>query len=168
MPEDPLARHYLAPLFEPTSLAVIDASERAGAVIVSASGMCDGGRIKHHLRYSISHPECAIVFAGFQAAGTLGRRTVDGAKSVRIFGEPYPLRAKVFTIGGLSSRADRASLPGWLGNFKRPPRQTWVVHGESIPSLALRDELRRRGWNAQVPAPGRSVDIEGRYLTGDD
>ena len=62
----------------------------------------------------------------------------------------------------------RAALLGWLGNFKRPPRQTWVVHGESIPSLALRDELRRQGWNAQVPSPGRSIDIDGRYLAGDD
>ena len=143
-------------------------SIRAGAVIISASGMCDGGRIKHHLRYNLSRSECAIVFAGFQAAGTLGRRIVDGARTVRIFGEPYAVRAKVFTIGGLSSHADRTALLGWLGRFRRPPRQTWVVHGESIPSHALRDELRRQGWNAQVPALGRSIDIDGRYLTGDN
>src|SRR5690606_27496162 len=66
-------------------------SVRAGAVIVSASGMCEGGRIKHHLRHNISRPECAIVFVGFQAAGTLGRRIVDGAESVRLFGEEYPV-----------------------------------------------------------------------------
>lgn len=138
-------------------------SIRAGAVIVSASGMCDGGRIRHHLRYNISRPECAIVFAGFQAHGTLGRRIVDGAKSVRIFGEPYPVRAKIFTIGGLSSHADRTALLGWLGNFRRPPRQTWVVHGESIPAHALRDELQRRGWNANVPYRGQAVELdEGR------
>lgn len=134
-------------------------SIRAGAVIISASGMCDGGRIKHHLRYNLPRPECAIVFAGFQAEGTLGRRIVDGAKTVRIFGEPYPVRAKVFTIGGLSSHADRTALLGWLGGFKRAPRQTWVVHGEPLAARALRDDIRRKGWNAQVPSPGQTIEI---------
>jgi len=134
-------------------------SIRAGAVIISASGMCDGGRIKHHLRYNLPRPECAIVFAGFQAQGTLGRRIVDGAKTVRIHGELYPVRAKVFTIGGLSSHADQAALLGWLGSFKRPPRQTWVVHGEPLAARALRDEIRRKGWNAQVPSPGQAIEI---------
>jgi metallo-beta-lactamase family protein len=134
-------------------------SIRAGAVIISASGMCEGGRIKHHLRYNLSRPECAIVFAGFQAQGTLGRRIVDGAKTVRIFGEPYPVRAKVFTIGGLSSHADQAALLGWLGGFRRPPRQTWVVHGEPLAAGALRDAIRRKGWSAQVPLPGQAIEI---------
>jgi metallo-beta-lactamase family protein len=134
-------------------------SIRAGAVIISASGMCDGGRIKHHLRYNISRPECAIVFAGFQAQGTLGRRIVDGAKTVRIFGEPYAVRAKIFTIGGLSAHADQAALLGWLGHFRRAPQQTWVVHGESLAARALRDEIRRKGWNAQVPSPRQSTEI---------
>lgn len=134
-------------------------SIRAGAVIISASGMCDGGRIKHHLRYNLPRPECAIVFAGFQAQGTLGRRIVDGAKTVRIFGEPYPVRAKVFTIGGLSSHADQTALLGWLGYFKRPPRQTWVVHGEPLAAGALRDAIRGKGWNAQVPAPAQTIEI---------
>jgi metallo-beta-lactamase family protein len=134
-------------------------SIRAGAVIISASGMCDGGRIKHHLRYNLSRPECAIVFAGFQAQGTLGRRIVDGAKTVRIFGELYPVRAKVFTIGGLSSHADQAALLSWLGGFRRPPRQTWVVHGEPLAARALRDEIRRKGWDAQVPSPAQTIEI---------
>lgn len=132
---------------------------RSGAVIISASGMCDGGRIKHHLRYNISRAECSIVFAGFQAQGTLGRRIVDGAKTVRIFGEMYPVRARTFTIGGLSAHADRSALLGWLGGFERAPRQTWVVHGEALPAHALRDELRRRGWNADVPLRDQTVEI---------
>jgi metallo-beta-lactamase family protein len=129
-------------------------SIRAGAVIISASGMCDGGRIRHHLRYNISRPECAIVFAGFQAHGTLGRRIVDGAKTVRLFGEQYPVRAKVFTIGGLSAHADRSALLGWLGKFRRAPAQTWVVHGEPLAAHSLRDALRQRGWTADVPQHG--------------
>jgi len=134
-------------------------SVRSGAAIISASGMCDGGRVKHHLRYNISRPECSIVFVGFQAAGTLGRRIVDGAKTVRIFGEPYAVRAKVFTIGGLSAHADRPALLGWLGHFKRAPRQTWIVHGEPPAAHALRDEIRRKGWRAEVPSPGQTIEI---------
>jgi metallo-beta-lactamase family protein len=134
-------------------------SIRSGAVIISASGVCDGGRIRHHLRYNLDRPECAIVFVGFQAAGTLGRRIVDGAKTVRLFGEPCSVRAKVFTIGGLSAHADRPALLDWLGAFKRPPGQTWVVHGESRSAFSLCDELRRRGWNARVPSLHQSVEI---------
>jgi metallo-beta-lactamase family protein len=133
---------------------------RAGAVIVSASGMCEGGRIKHHLRYNISRAECALVFVGFQAAGTLGRRIVDGAQSVRLFGEEYPVRARVFTIGGLSAHADQTALLGWLGQFRKPPRQTWVVHGEPLAAHALRDAIQERlQWNAQVPEAGQKVDL---------
>jgi metallo-beta-lactamase family protein len=134
-------------------------SIRSGAVIISASGMCEGGRIKHHLRYNISRPECSVIFVGFQAGGTLGRRIVDGAKTVRLFGEPYPVRARIFTIGGLSAHADRTALLGWLGGFRRAPRQTWIVHGEPVPAHALRDELRRWKWPAEIPTPGRSIEI---------
>jgi metallo-beta-lactamase family protein len=132
----------------------------SGAVVISASGMCEGGRIRHHLRHNIARPECAIVFVGFQAAGTLGRRIVDGAKSVRLFGEEYPVRARVFTIGGLSAHADRSALLGWLAHFKRPPRQTWVVHGETLPAHSLCDAINRKpGWRAAVPALGQSVEL---------
>lgn len=133
---------------------------RAGAIIISASGMCEGGRIRHHLRYNLPRPECAIVFVGFQAAGTLGRRIVDGAKSVRIFRESYPVRAKLFTINGLSAHADRDALLGWLGHFRRPPRQTWVVHGEPLAAHALRDEIERRyRWRASVAQLGISCSL---------
>lgn len=125
---------------------------RSGAVIISASGMCEGGRIRHHLRHNLPRAECAIVFAGFQAAGTLGRRIVDGAQAVRLFREEVPVRAKVFTIGGLSAHADRSALLGWLGKFKRAPRQTWVVHGEPLAAHSLRDAIAAQlGWQAAVP-----------------
>ena len=133
---------------------------RSGAVIVSASGMCEGGRIRHHLRWNLSRPECAIVFVGFQAAGTLGRRIVDGAKSVRLFGESYPVRAKVFTIGGLSAHADQSALLGWLAHFRRRPRATWVVHGEPLAANGLREAMRKRlGWPARLAAAGERVEL---------
>ena len=132
----------------------------AGAVIISASGMCEGGRIRHHLKHNIARPECALVFVGFQAAGTLGRRIVDGAKTVRLFGDDYPVRAKVFTIGGLSAHADRSALLGWLAHFRRPPRETWVVHGETMPAHSLCEAINARpGWRAAVPTQGRSVAL---------
>jgi metallo-beta-lactamase family protein len=133
---------------------------KAGAAIISASGMCEGGRIKHHLRHNISRPECAIIFVGFQAAGTLGRRIVDGAQSVRIFGEEYPVRARIFTIGGLSAHADQSALLGWLSGFRRPPRQTWVVHGEPLAAHAFHEQIARRlHWRASVAAPGQTIDL---------
>jgi metallo-beta-lactamase family protein len=133
---------------------------RAGAVIISASGMCEGGRIRHHLKHNISRPECALVFTGFQAAGTLGRRIVDGAQSVRLFGEDYAVRARVFTIGGLSAHADRSALLGWLGGFRRPPGQTWVVHGEPLAANALCEAINGKpGWRAAVPAAGRTIEL---------
>jgi len=135
-------------------------SIRSGAVIISASGMCDGGRIKHHLKYNISRPECAIVFVGFQAAGSLGRRIVDGAKRVNLYREPHAVRAKIFTIGGLSAHADRDALLGWLGNFRAAPRQCWVVHGEPLAAHALRDAIEQRyGWRAGVPVARQTVEI---------
>jgi metallo-beta-lactamase family protein len=133
---------------------------RSGAIIISASGMCEGGRIKHHLRYNLSRPECAIVFVGFQAAGTLGRRIVDGAKQVRIFREPYQVRARVFTINGLSAHADQNALLAWLSGFRRPPRQTYVVHGEPLAAHALRDAIEARlKWEAAVPGPRTGIAL---------
>jgi len=125
---------------------------KSGAIIISASGMCDAGRIKHHLRWNLSRPECSIVITGFQAQGTLGRRLVDGARLVKIFGQEIPVRASIHTIGGLSAHADQNGLLGWLRQFSTPPRQTFVVHGESataeIFANLISDEL---GWNARVP-----------------
>jgi metallo-beta-lactamase family protein len=133
---------------------------RAGAIIISASGMCEGGRIRHHLRYNLPRPECAIVFVGFQAAGTLGRRIVDGAKSVRIFREIYPVRAKLFTINGLSAHADRDALLGWIGQFRRPPRQCYVVHGEPLAAEALKNAIVDGfGWHASVASNGECVEL---------
>ncbi len=135
-------------------------SVRSGAVIISASGMCEGGRIKHHLRHNIARPECALVFVGFQAAGTLGRRIVDGAPSVRLFGEEHEVKARVFTIGGLSAHADRAALLGWLAGFRKPPQRTWVVHGEPLSAHALRDAIAARfGWQAAVPMPHQATEL---------
>jgi metallo-beta-lactamase family protein len=129
---------------------------RSGAVIVAASGMCDAGRVRHHLRHNLGREECAIVFTGFQARGTLGRAIVDGAKEVRLFREPVAVRATVHTIGGLSAHADQAGLLDWLSGFEAPPARAFVVHGERETSVAFADLMRERlGWTSvEVPARG--------------
>jgi metallo-beta-lactamase family protein len=134
---------------------------KQGAVIISASGMCEAGRIQHHLRHNLGRPDCTIIIPGFQAAGTLGRSLVDGAKEVRIFGIKIPVRAEIYTIGGLSAHADREGLIDWLSRFERPPRATYVVHGEADISdefaNVVRDRLKWR--EVRVPQRGTSVEL---------
>jgi len=133
-----------------------------GAVIVAASGMCDGGRIRHHLQHNLGREECAVVFTGFQAAGTLGRQIVDGATRVRLFREEVPVRASVHTIGGLSAHGDQAALLGWLAAFRHPPARTCVVHGEQATAAGFADLIRARlGWTAvDVPQQGEVVSVD--------
>jgi len=127
---------------------------RGGAIILSASGMCDAGRIKHHLRHNLGRRENTILITGFQAQGSLGRRLVDGAKMVRIFGEEIPVRAEIYTIGGLSAHADQAALLHWLRQFRRAPRHTFVVHGESGASETLKGHIEKMGWPVSLPMLG--------------
>jgi len=134
---------------------------REGAIIVSASGMCDAGRIKHHLKLNLPRRESSVILSGFQAAGTLGRRLVDGARTVRIFGEDVPVRADLYTLGGLSAHADRDALLAWLGCFDTPPRRTFVVHGEETAALSLADAIRTLlGWPVEAPIPGGAYSLE--------
>ena len=134
---------------------------RSGAVIISASGMCEAGRIKYHLRENLSRSECSILIAGFQAAGTLGRRLVDGAKLVRIFGEQVPVRARIYTVGGLSAHADQATLLGWLRGFHKPPEHTFVVHGEAGASASFARAIEEQlGWKeVHLPRLGEYVTL---------
>lgn len=143
--------HFVEDALESASLQHI----KHGAVIISASGMCNAGRIKHHLRHNLGRRDSTLMIAGFQAAGTLGRRIVDGAKSVRLFGIPVPVKADLYTIGGLSAHADQAALLDWLGHFKKPPRRSFVVHGERDTATLFAGVIRDRlGWTGiDIPAP---------------
>jgi metallo-beta-lactamase family protein len=114
------------------------------AVIISASGMCEGGRIRHHLKHNLWRSECSVIFVGFQAVGTLGRRIVEGAKTVRIFGEEIAVNATIYTIGGLSAHADRDGLLDWLGKFKKKPRRVFVMHGEEQTALDFARTIQDR------------------------
>jgi metallo-beta-lactamase family protein len=102
-----------------------------------------------------------VIIAGFQAEGTLGRRLVDGAKTVRIFREVIPVRADLYTLGGLSAHADRDALVDWLSRFRKPPGKTFVVHGEEETALGFADLIREgMDWKVEVPEMGASYKLE--------
>jgi metallo-beta-lactamase family protein len=117
-------------------------SIRQGAVIVAASGMCEAGRIRHHLRHNLGRSECGVLFTGYQAAGTLGRKIVDRVRTVHLFGETVPVRASVHTLGGLSAHAGQDALVDWVRNAPRP-QATYLVHGEPEAAHALSARLAR-------------------------
>lgn len=123
------------------------------AVIISASGMAEVGRILHHLKNNIEDPRSTVLITGFQAPDTLGRRLVDGQKRIKIFGEDYDVRARVESLTGMSGHADRSELLEWAGRLKPPPRQTFLVHGEPEPAFALADGLRGQLSFPQVHVP---------------
>jgi metallo-beta-lactamase family protein len=130
------------------------------ALILSTSGMCDAGRIKHHLRNHIGDARSTILFVGFQSQGTLGRLILDGRKEVRIHGRNYKVRAQLAQIFGFSGHADRDGLLRWIDALKSPPKRTFLVHGEESSALALADTIRKRGWRVDVPDYHESVEIE--------
>lgn len=110
-----------------------------GAVIIAGSGMCSGGRIRHHLKYNLWRREAHVVFCGFQAARTLGRSLVDGAKRVKLLGQEVAVNASIHTLGGFSAHAGQDELLQWASGFRPPPRLR-LVHGE----VKARDALARR------------------------
>ncbi len=122
-------------------------------IIIAGSGMCTGGRVKHHLVNEISRRESVILFVGYQASGTLGREIVEGTKVVRILGEMYRVRARVVQIHGFSAHADRDELLKWLSSLQKPPKHLFVTHGEADAAHHFADFLKeRRGWPVSVPS----------------
>lgn len=114
---------------------------RSGAIIIAGSGMCSGGRILHHLKNNVWRPECHLVIVGYQAEGTTGRRLVDGAETIKLYGDEYRVRLQLHTIGGLSAHGDQTDLMNWYGAFRnRPP--VYLVHGERDAQEALAHKLR--------------------------
>jgi metallo-beta-lactamase family protein len=133
---------------------------RGPAIIVSASGMATGGRILHHLAHRLPDPKNTVLLVGFQALGTRGRSLQDGAKTLRLFGEDVPVQAKVETIHGLSAHADQNEMLRWLGGFKRPPRTTYLVHGEPPAAKMLGDLISSKmGWSSRPAQDGEQVPV---------
>lgn len=133
---------------------------KESAVIISASGMAEAGRILHHLKNNVEDPRNTILITGWQAPHTLGRRLVERQPVVKIFGEEYQLKAQVEKMSGLSAHADRDELLNWVGHFKTRPRHTYIVHGEEQVALTFADTLRQQGLqDVNVPYIGQSFVV---------
>ncbi len=129
-------------------------------VIISASGMCEAGRIKHHLKHNLWRSECTILFVGYQAVGTLGRSIVDGAREVKLFGETIEVKAQIMKLDGISGHADQDGLIRWLQSFDPKPQQVFIVHGEDNVCDTFADKLNKEyGYNAVAPYSGACYDL---------
>ena len=129
-------------------------------VIISASGMCDAGRIRHHLKHNLWKDNSAVVFVGFQSPGTLGRHLLDGAEKVKMFGEEIAVKAKIINFQGLSSHADRDHLMDWIGKFKAPkPQHVFIVHGDSDVAPLFADTVKDMGFEAHAPLYTEEYDL---------
>ena len=155
-------------MFTFTNLRMTETSEESKAlnldptpkVIISASGMCDAGRIRHHLKHNLWRPDSTIVFVGFQGEGTLGRALLDGAKSVKLFGEEIAVRAEIVNFQGLSSHADRDHLLAWIQNVKAPkPQHVFVVHGDREVAPYFAQSIESLGFTAHAPQYTEVYDL---------
>ena len=134
--------------------------EEQPKVIISASGMCEAGRIRHHLKHNLWRPECTILFVGYQSVGTLGRSLIEGADEVRLFGEPIQVRARIRQMAGLSGHADKDGLIEWLQGFEEKPKKVFVVHGEDSVCTAFTECLKiEYGQRAYAPYSGTIFNL---------
>ena len=129
-------------------------------VIISAAGMCDAGRIRHHLKHNLWRPECTVVFTGYQSVGTLGRSLVDGCSEVRLFGETIQVEAHIEQMDGMSSHADREGLITWLNSFEKKPQQVFLVHGDDMVCRSFEQLLETEyGYQVSSPYSGSVYDL---------
>jgi metallo-beta-lactamase family protein len=130
------------------------------AIIISSSGMCDAGRIKHHLKHNIWKDDATIIFVGYQAYGTTGRRILDGAEKIRIFGDEIKVAAKIARVEGFSGHADKDDLIQWVDEFDQKPQKVIVTHGEEQVAMAFGQTLSDKGYNVIVPSLGQVYDTQ--------
>ncbi len=153
--------HFPEAYFTPTpqeSRSINDVS--GGAMIISASGMADAGRIKHHLKHNLWRPESTVVFVGYQAEGSLGRRLLEGVEQVTLFGEDITVRARIVSLEGFSAHADRNELINWVSKFKKMPAQVILVHGEKNALQSLADALEEQlGASVYIPAYMEEISL---------
>ncbi len=131
----------------------------SGAIFIAGSGMCNGGRIRHHLKHNLWRKQSHVIFVGFQAMGTPGRALVDGAKTFKVAGEEVVVRASIHTMGGFSAHAGQRQLLDWLDAFTAKKPRVYLVHGEEDAKLALQQAAEDRGWPAMIPTLGESIEI---------
>ena len=130
-----------------------------GAIIIAGSGMCNGGRIRHHLKHNLWRRNAHVIIVGYQAIGTPGRALVDGAKRLRVAGEDVVVNATIHTLGGFSAHAGQQQLLDWIGAFHHPKPHTYLVHGEPEAKKALQNHLQAMDIKAEIPNLGKSIHI---------
>ena len=139
--------------------------DKSPKVIISASRMCEAGRIRHHLKHNLWRPECTILFVGYQAIGTLGRNIIEGEKEVRLFGETITVNAHIEELAGVSGHADKKGLLNWVNHFEKKPERVFVVHGEDLVcedfTKCLKEEY---GYNAFAPYSGACFDLAANQM----
>ena len=136
-------------------------------VILSASGMCDAGRIRHHLKYNLWRSNSSVVFVGYQAVGSLGRRLLDGAESVKLFGEDVAVKAEIVRMPGMSSHADRSGLLRWIRAYAPKPQHVFVVHGDADVAPAFAAALEAEGFSAHAPKYCETYDLDEMRITAE-
>lgn len=134
-------------------------------VILSASGMCEAGRIRHHLKHNLWRRESIILFVGYQAEGSLGKKLQQGVQTVKLFGEDIAVQAEIASLHGTSGHADKEGLLRWISGFTTKPRQVFVNHGDDGSCMAFRDTLKELGYNADAPYSGTEYDLLSGKLT---
>jgi metallo-beta-lactamase family protein len=135
-------------------------AQKGPMVIIAGSGMANGGRIVHHLLHHISKPETVVLFTGYQAQGTMGRQLLEGARHVHIHQYDVPVHARIEVLNSLSAHADQGEIMAWLGKFKAPPKQTFIVHGEPPAQEALLAKIKEvLGWNTVIPKQGEEFPL---------
>lgn len=153
------------------STSVADSSDinkiQSGAIVISASGMCDAGRIKHHLKYNLWRKESSIVFVGYQAQGTLGRSIVDGIKEVKIFGDPIAVNAHIYNLEGLSGHADKTGLINWVESFMEKPKEILLVHGDEDAQESFQQLLDSKGYSSRIVESGEKFYINEKIGKND-
>ena len=162
-----LVKKHINPIsFPGLNLAITTEESRAineedtPKVIISASGMCEAGRIRHHLKHNLWRPESTILFVGYQSVGTTGRAIIDGADKVKLFGEEVDIRAELCKLTGLSGHADKGGLIHWIEGFTERPKKVFVVHGEDSVCTSFANCLREEhGFNSYAPYSGTEFDL---------
>ena len=129
----------------------------AGTIIIAGSGMCTGGRIRHHFKHNLWRRNAHVIIVGYQAMGTPGRALVDGAKVFRIGGDKIIVNAAIHTLGGFSAHASQSQLLDWVKHFNKPHPRLFLIHGEAEAKVALQECLAREGWSATIPGNAESV-----------
>ena len=132
---------------------------RNGAIIIAGSGMCDGGRIRHHLKHNLWRRDAHVMIVGYQVHGTPGRALVDGAEQIRIVGEDIAVNAKIHTLGGFSAHAGQQQLIDWVANFRNANPKVYLIHGEDEAKAILREKLQGAGMDASIPGSSETITI---------